>query len=340
MELFRELDPSQWASKKEAIEQLNIAESEIFKLIENRFLRVAIHNGQLLVSRQSIREYNKERELKSDINNPVQKLIPVELPTKPPKPTIPFHEKIFIKCTEYSPGEFGYKISDTAIAFRKPVSTILAFVEKNHVEVVHIGDVHYLKRQSFRNALEKAKIIIPEGNPSSFFTRLFKIDFLQTYYIILSGKEMALSQEKNMADTQRGGLSGILCSDCGEAEAVFRHWGDLVPEGKVGCFCFFCWNERMAVVNRGDSPKPLGVKPPGEPKELADKAIKVTTQSGSIYELSAPSTEGERKIFCSTRNLGFDNCRILSLILGKDLWLRSSDGENLLWATTRVVLIE
>lgn len=143
-----------------------------------------------------------------------------------------------------------------------------------------------------------------------------------------------------MADTQRGSFPGKLCNDCGGIEATFKHWGDLVPEGVVGFFCMFCWNERIAVVDRGDPPKPLGVKPPGEPKEFADKAIKVTTQSGSVYELSAPGTEGERNVFCNARDIGFDRCKILSLSLGKDLWFKSFDGESLLWATSRVVLIE
>jgi len=143
-----------------------------------------------------------------------------------------------------------------------------------------------------------------------------------------------------MADTQRGNFSEKLCSDCGETEAVFRHTGRLVPKGTIGFFCMYCWNERMVVVDRGDPPKPLGVKPPGEPKEFADRTIKVTTQNGSVYEFSTPGKKGERNVFCGARDIGFDCCKILSLSLGKDLWLKSFDGENLLWATSRVVLIE
>lgn len=170
MALTREINPIEWMPKKETLEQMGINDSELFKLIEGRFLRVAIHNGQLFVSRQSIREYEKERGNKPNLSAPVQKTIPIEPPPEQEqKKPISFHEKIFIKCTEYAPNEFGYEIGNAAIAFRKPVSTILTFVEKNRVEIVHVGDVHYLKRGSFRAALEKNKHIIPEeGKPSSF----------------------------------------------------------------------------------------------------------------------------------------------------------------------------
>lgn len=143
-----------------------------------------------------------------------------------------------------------------------------------------------------------------------------------------------------MADTQRGGLSGKLCSDCGEIEAAFRHWGDLVPKGKIGFFCMYCWNERREAASRGESPKPLGVKPLKVPKEFIDKAIKVTTQSGSVYEFGTPNETGERSVFCNARKLKFNSCRIFSLAYSKDLWLQSADGKSLLWATTPVVLIE
>ncbi|MFA5714486.1 MAG: hypothetical protein WC998_01935 [Candidatus Paceibacterota bacterium] len=146
-----------------------------------------------------------------------------------------------------------------------------------------------------------------------------------------------------MADTQRGDFPNTPCSDCGELGTTFQHTGRLVPEGEKGNFCLFCWKQRMLIVDRKESPKPLGIKPPGVPKEFSDKTIKATTQTGSIYEFGTPNKKGERTVFCSTRDLGFAYCRILSLIVGEDLWLKSADGETSVphfWVTTRVVSIE
>lgn len=144
-----------------------------------------------------------------------------------------------------------------------------------------------------------------------------------------------------MADTTRGSFTEP-CSDCGEIGSFIRHTGRLVPEGTVGYFCPFCWEQRTIVGDKGEPPKPLGVKPPGVPKEFTDKAVKVITQSGSVYQLGVPNEQGDRTVFCDTREIGFNICKILFLSIGRDLWLKSSDRTNpvpYFWSTTRVVLI-
>lgn len=144
-----------------------------------------------------------------------------------------------------------------------------------------------------------------------------------------------------MADTSRGSFMEP-CSDCGEIGSFIRHTGSLVPEGEVGYFCPFCWEQRLTAGDRGKLPEPLGIKPPGIPKEFANKALTVMTRTGSVYKLGVPNERGERSIFCETRNVGFDTCKVLSLSIGKDLWIRSSDISNpvpCFWSTTQVVSI-
>lgn len=64
-----------------------------------------------------------------------------------------------------------------------------------------------------------------------------------------------------MADTCRGDFPDIPCSDCGKVGEVFmKHWGPLVPSGKVGAFDGDCWQARMDDYNSGRPIRPLGVK--------------------------------------------------------------------------------
>ena len=63
-----------------------------------------------------------------------------------------------------------------------------------------------------------------------------------------------------MADTLRGNFLNIPCSDCGKVGKVcFKHWGPLVPAGKVGGFDIECWRARMDDGNNGRPVRPLGV---------------------------------------------------------------------------------
>ncbi|HXK31977.1 MAG TPA: hypothetical protein VJ378_00675 [Candidatus Paceibacterota bacterium] len=144
-----------------------------------------------------------------------------------------------------------------------------------------------------------------------------------------------------MADTQRGGLEDVNCSDCGEKGCVFKHWGDLVPEGKIGYFCWFCWKVRDEASGRGGTPKPLGVQPPGIPEEFLDKKVKVTTESGSIYELDLTDNKQERIVSCNRRKLHFSRTRVICLTIGNSLFLRPRDGSIAdLWWTSPVISIE
>lgn len=157
------------------------------------------------------------------------------------------------------------------------------------------------------------------------------------------GAELFHKRLKKMVDTERGNFPDTPCSDCGETGTAFRHWGTLVPEGTTGNFCMFCWDQRHEAEKRGEPPKPLGVKPPGVPKEFDDRAIKVTTQSGSIYEFSKPNEKKERTVSCAAKNMGFSTCRILCLIIGESLWIKPLNGKDPglhLWTTSSVVSIE
>jgi len=65
-------------------------------------------------------------------------------------------------------------------------------------------------------------------------------------------------------DTTRGVFPGIACSDCGEKKVIFKHWGPLVPAGKVGYFCEDCMSERREYFQTNGIPKPLeGPTPSG-----------------------------------------------------------------------------
>ena len=62
-----------------------------------------------------------------------------------------------------------------------------------------------------------------------------------------------------MADTERGDYGNIACSDCGKTgEVCLKHWGPLVPEGKVGYFDQGCMNARNEDSIAGRPPRPLG----------------------------------------------------------------------------------
>ena len=144
-----------------------------------------------------------------------------------------------------------------------------------------------------------------------------------------------------MADTLRGDFQDKKCSDCGEMGCCFQHWGPLVPNGKTGSFCGFCWTERINANDRGENPKPLGAQPPGIPEEFLNKKIRLTTKSGSIYELDLTEVNSERTISCDRRKLHFTRARVICLAIGKSLFLKPRDGRDSdLWWTSSVVSIE
>jgi len=128
-----------------------------------------------------------------------------------------------------------------------------------------------------------------------------------------------------LADTRRGDFPKEKCDDCGRPGCCFQHWGSLVPNGESGNFCIFCWEERQR--RRGGTP--LGIKPPGVPEQFLDKAITVTTKSGSIYKFGLPNEKGLRSISYNKAELGFERCDIICLVIGRPFFLRPHDfGEN------------
>ena len=64
-----------------------------------------------------------------------------------------------------------------------------------------------------------------------------------------------------MPDTERGDFPNTPCSDCGKIGGVYiRHWGPLVPQGKVGYFDQDCLMKRRDDSNLGRPVRPLGVQ--------------------------------------------------------------------------------
>lgn len=162
-----------------------------------------------------------------------------------------------------------------------------------------------------------------------------------------------------MGDTTKGHWPEESCSDCGEkGVAIFKHWGSLVPEGKVALLCLFCCNERNQDFKEGKIPLPLGRKPFIEYCFIPEK-LKVVTESNSVYRISKPhsnyhfgKTEVKKvKLSLSKRirtvvkdnaTLPFHLCRIICLKVGKPLYLIPVDGNKdiVSWVTTKVVAIE
>jgi len=140
-----------------------------------------------------------------------------------------------------------------------------------------------------------------------------------------------------MADTIRGDFPDKKCSDCGETGCCFKHWGSLIPDGEIGFFCPFCFSVR----SKSGKPIPLGVKPPGIPVDFLSKDIKVITQSGSVYMLKLSGKSEERIVSCKGKKLDFSRARVISLVVGESLFLKSRDSEKVnLWQTSTVASIE
>lgn len=142
----------------------------------------------------------------------------------------------------------------------------------------------------------------------------------------------------------------LVCDDCGEKGVDFSHKGDLLPEGSQESpdewkhFCAFCFNQRRDRQKGDEKPLPLGVKPPGVPKEFFKKAIRVKTESGSIYNFGVPDKEGVRTVSNAVRKLDYTKCKIFLANIGTSMWLRVVDDpekdSSHLVATTPVKSIE
>jgi len=148
-----------------------------------------------------------------------------------------------------------------------------------------------------------------------------------------------------MADTKRGDFPELICSDCGRKGCSFVHFGDLVPEGEVGNFCFACWLARDTDFGETGVVKPLGTLWRLVPKEFADKEIKVKTESGSTYILRAPMRGNKfqyRTVLRENNELPFNAAAILLLRIGKSMCLNTYRGDisERLWITSPVVSIE
>lgn len=128
-----------------------------------------------------------------------------------------------------------------------------------------------------------------------------------------------------MVDTLRGDFPEKKCSDCGILGCDFKHWGSMVPKGKEGYFCWFCWNERVDGKTKTKTVKPLGAKPPGVSEEFLNKAITVITETGSVYKFGLPDKKGMRTVSHNEEELEFERCDILCLIVGRRIYFRPHD---------------
>ncbi|MFA4998794.1 MAG: hypothetical protein WC514_02130 [Candidatus Paceibacterota bacterium] len=132
-----------------------------------------------------------------------------------------------------------------------------------------------------------------------------------------------------MAGTRVGDSRKAVCDDCGEKGFTFFHDGHLVPEGVSGHFCSFCLLVRGERALKGQAPLPLGVKPPGIPEELRDKAIKVTIKDGSVCTLS--SVDGsDRRDVSYNGGLSFRGAKVMDLSVGRGFFLKLPDNSTFL----------
>ncbi len=60
-----------------------------------------------------------------------------------------------------------------------------------------------------------------------------------------------------MSDTERGDFGNTPCTDCGEPKVQYKHWGSLVPKGKLGYFCFEDLAIRIRYLKEHGEPKPF-----------------------------------------------------------------------------------
>ena len=139
-----------------------------------------------------------------------------------------------------------------------------------------------------------------------------------------------------------------VCSDCGEKGTDYGLRGDLLPESEKSeewkPFCAFCYNQRSERLGEKEPQLPLGVKPPGVSKEFLNKAIRVKTESGSIYEFGTPDEQNVRFVSNAVRRLNYTKCKIFLATIGKSMWFRIVDDPEIesshLVRTTPVKSIE
>ena len=145
-----------------------------------------------------------------------------------------------------------------------------------------------------------------------------------------------------MADTKRGYFTEMICSDCGVKGCSFIHWGEMLPAGTMGCFCFECWIIRLTDFDETRERKPLGVIWRLVPQEFIDKAIMVRTRSGAVYMLGKPLNKTSflvtplqkqlalhRPVVKKGESLSFDYAAIMLLRMGKSMLLSYFSEEEL-----------
>jgi hypothetical protein len=125
-----------------------------------------------------------------------------------------------------------------------------------------------------------------------------------------------------MNDTFCGNFLHAVCSDCGEKGCSYKHWGLLVPKGKLGQFCHFCWSQRMErKMRHGETRLPLGIRPPGIPEKFSGQGFKVTTKDKTIYRLRSVNVGNNEVVIVSVNGK-----ESFSKIWAKVMRLRIKEG--------------
>jgi len=138
-----------------------------------------------------------------------------------------------------------------------------------------------------------------------------------------------------MADTARGDWPDAKCSDCKENGCFFQHWGPLVPPGETGQFCGDCWEARVDDYLSGRPVRPLGQKASHKAKKIPNRVTTVTTRN-SVYRFGKANDKGKRTVSCDNKSFDSTLCKIVFLVIGKDMELECFDGSHTKWYTSLV----
>jgi len=184
----KEINIAEWTSKKKAIKMLAIDSADITSLIGSGDLSVIVYKQKLLISIESINKYrekfpllnskpvpkrNKGRPRKKETYS-LQQVILLPPPMSTPVLLEKAHpvnqgtnngsgNKIFIKITEYAPGQWGYEVNDVAIAFKRHPDSIRNLVSGHKVKGKPIGDKCYIFPQSLKDWLKRMSDLNKQG---------------------------------------------------------------------------------------------------------------------------------------------------------------------------------
>ncbi|HUT96195.1 MAG TPA: hypothetical protein VMW82_01335 [Candidatus Paceibacterota bacterium] len=157
-------------------------------------------------------------------------------------------------------------------------------------------------------------------------------------------KEVKVKSTLKLNDTSYGSFLYAVCSDCGDKGCSFSHWGILLPKGKIGKFCHFCWDNRLEKRKHGEIRLALGIQPPGIPEIFHGCCLWVLTEDKMLYQLR-PVNGGKNEVFIVSVNRKESNyeirARVMRLQIGERFVFRiREDKDNGLFYTFPVAMIK